>query len=423
VIKRRRVFYTEGYDPQGAAGYYRLFQYAAKRALQIWPITLDLGKLELDSDLLAHWRIETAGASWSISTHYEFLRLEGVITGNMSQPLWRQIPRALRWALDDLWSGTTRRIYKASRRFAVHLIYFQLMLLAWLAIPLGVGVLAGISARRLAALPPAASLLAAIAIMIGLFVLLRALAGRWFVLQINSCWPHIREFARGVPSAFNQAIDLFASRIVAAARAGDADEIVVIGHSGGGVFAPSVMARALELAPDLGRCGPRVVLLTLGSIMPAAALHPGADRLRAQVQRIVLEPSILWIDCQSRTDWLNFLDFDPVAGLGLRADPDRRSPLQWAVRFRDMLTPESFARLRWNVFRRHYQFIMGNDKRAPFDYVMLTCSPVPVETWPKHGWDVVASFGDGGSHPETSGSAGPAETSSPMAVRKLQAST
>src|SRR5262249_29806396 len=179
--------------------------------------------LELDSELLAHWNIETAGSNWRVSTRYEFLRLEGIIGANMSQPLWRQVPRALRWGLDDLCSGTTQRIFRASRRFAVHLIFFQVTLLAWLAIPPAGGVLAGIFATPLAALPPAASLLAAAAIAGGLFVLLRPLAARWFVLQINNCWPHIRELARGAPSAFDQPIDLFASRMVAAARAGDAD--------------------------------------------------------------------------------------------------------------------------------------------------------------------------------------------------------
>ena len=29
----------------------------------------------------------------------------------------------------------------------------------------------------------------------------------------------------------------------------------------------------------------------------------------------------------------------------------------------------------------HYQFIMANDMRAPYDYMMLVCGPVPVEQW------------------------------------------
>src|SRR6202043_1593039 len=93
--------------------------------------------------------------------------------------------------------------------------------------------------------------------------------------------------------------------------------LVVVGHSAGGVIASAVMAHALELDPDLGRRGPPLVLLTLGSIMPAVALHPAAARMRAIITRLATEPSLTWIDCVSRKDVMNFWDFDPVAGIGV----------------------------------------------------------------------------------------------------------
>ena len=109
-----------------------------------------------------------------------------------------------------------------------------------------------------------------------IFTLLRPLADRLFVVQINSHWPYLCEFARGEPSCFDRPIEACAERLVAAARANAADEIVVVGHSGGGALAPFVITRALELDPEVGRRGPPIVLLTLGSIMPGAALHPKA---------------------------------------------------------------------------------------------------------------------------------------------------
>jgi hypothetical protein len=85
VIQRRHVFYVEGYDPQGASGYYGIFQYAAKRCRKVWSIALDVGPLNLDTELLAHWDIQASGPNWRASTRYEFLRLEGVLNANMSQ--------------------------------------------------------------------------------------------------------------------------------------------------------------------------------------------------------------------------------------------------------------------------------------------------------------------------------------------------
>src|SRR4030095_7614195 len=162
------------------------------------------------------------------------------------------------------------------------------------------------------------------------------------------------------------------------ASANAVNEIVVVGHSGGGVLAPAVVARALELDPTLGNHGPKLVLFTRGSWMPGIGLPRHAAKVRQVVHRVSIEPSILWIDVQARADVLNFYNFDPVKGIGVDPGAQRCNPLIWTVRLRDMLAPEFYNKLRWNLFRMHYQFIMANDLRAPYEYTMLVCGPLPV---------------------------------------------
>ena len=77
MIRRRHVFYVEGYDPRGAEGYYDLFRRSWKRCRGAWHFGGALGELVLDSDLIAHWDVEAAGPNWRVATRYEFLRLEG----------------------------------------------------------------------------------------------------------------------------------------------------------------------------------------------------------------------------------------------------------------------------------------------------------------------------------------------------------
>jgi hypothetical protein len=187
-------------------------------------------------------------------------------------------------------------------------------------------------------------------------------------------------------------VEVGAEHLVEAARAKDCDELLIVGHSGGGVIAPAVVARALELDPDLGKHGPRVVLLTPGSLMPGVGLHFQARRVHSSIERLASESSILWIDAQARKDALNFWNFDPVAGIGIDVGAKRCNPFIWRVRFRDMLAAEFYGRLRWNLFRMHYQFIMANDMRAPYDYCMLVAGPVAVEDWAKRGPEVLARF-------------------------------
>jgi hypothetical protein len=397
VIRRRHVFYVEGYDPRGAEGYYDLFQRSWKRCRRVWQFEGKLGQLELDSGLIAHWDIEAAGPNWRVATRYEFLRLEGVIGANMAQPMWRQVPRAIAWAVDDLVSGTTVRIFRAAWRFALHLLYFQMLLWLWLALALVGGWLAARMGVRFGGLPDLAAAGIGIGIGIACFLLLRPLADRMQVVQINSCWPYLREFARGHPSAFDAPINAYAARIIAAARGQEADEIVVVGHSAAGVTACAVMARAFELDPDVGRRGPQIVLLTLGSVMPAAALHPAAQKMRDVIARLATAPSLTWIDCVSRKDVMNFWDFDPVAGAGIEVGGERCNPLIWRVRFKEVVSPQYYRRLRLSFFRLHYQFIMSGDRRAPYDYLMLVAGPVAVADWARHPDQVAAAFAQDGA--------------------------
>ena len=57
-----------------------------------------------------------------------------------------------------------------------------------------------------------------------------------------------------------------------------------------------------------------------------------------------------------------------------------------------MLAPEFFKKIGRSWFRMHYQFIMANDLRAPYEYMMLVCGPVAVEQWARRGQEMLARF-------------------------------
>ncbi len=132
LIRRRHVLYVEGYDPQGAVGYHRLFADSLRRFLKNWPLQAKAGELVIDSDDFAHWTIEAAGPNWRVETRYEFLRQEQMIRANMAEPMWRQVPRALHWTVDYLLTGTLDRVYRASHQYGLALSYFQMLMLLWL---------------------------------------------------------------------------------------------------------------------------------------------------------------------------------------------------------------------------------------------------------------------------------------------------
>ena len=388
MIKRRRVIYVHGYDPQGAVGYYGLFAHGWKKFKNVWSVKSKLSPLKIESDDLATWTVTTSGPGWEVFTDYEFVRYEDIITENMNLPIVWQIIAALKWVLGDLISGATARIIRASWRFEMHHILFQLLLVVWIVFSFLAGWFALIIARDTLGLTMWVAVPLAVAIGIGVFYALRPFVDRFFVIRINNHWPYLRKFGRGEPTCLDRPVKAGIGRLLAAAKANDVDEVLLIGHSGGAPLVLPIVARALEHDPDLGRHGPSIVVITMGSIMPAVALHPRAQWMREMVRRVALEPSVQWIDCQARKDILHFWNLDPVAGIGVKTDPQWRNPLIWQVRFRDIMSPDSYKRNRTNFFRLHYQFIMAADRRAPYDYVMLTCGPYRAIEWAQRGREI-----------------------------------
>ncbi len=393
-IQRRRVFFIEGYEPKGADGFYYLFKREWNRFRDNWNVSGTVGNIQFESNDIASWTVETSGPNWHVSTTYEFLRLENQIRLNLAQPFPVQMARTIRWIADDIATGTLWRVFRASGRMGVLLAYSQAMLAIWFALALGGGWFA---ANAASGFPTIAQIIITIAAFSGVLALLYPVARAMFVNQLNNCWPYLRDYARGEATDFDRSVDILAKRIVVAAKAADADEILVVGHSAGAMLALTAMKLALDADPDLGIRRPEVCVITAGSIMPIFALHPAAKKLRATVKAISRERTIQWADCQSHEDFMNFCPFDPVADVGIESGPERCNPSIWQIPFQAMIAPGTFKKMRFNYWRKHYQYIMSNERRATYDYFMFVCGPAPFSVWAAQN-DLADSFAPDGTY-------------------------
>src|SRR4029077_20233773 len=50
------------------------------------------------------------------------------------------------------------------------------------------------------------------------------------------------------------------------------------------------------------------------------------------------------------------------------------------VKLSRMLDYDVYRRIRLRFFRLHCQFVSGNDRRASYDYFMLTCGPISAKS-------------------------------------------
>jgi hypothetical protein len=378
-VQHRHIIYVQGYDPRGLAQYYRMFRTELRKFSRLYRLAATIGRPQSAPDgESASWTIETKAGDWQTHTSYDFLRFEDLIQRDLAAPVWATVFQAIwiYWRL--VFGGTIARFWKAHWRFATFITYPHLLLLVEALCSLGI---AAAFAKGLDALgiPDLFSIAAAIAVFVALLgAVLKYSENQTYLLYLLSDTIWTWEFSHRQRPEWDQRIDRFAQHLVNVARSSDAEEIVVVGHSSGSFLGAEILARALKLDPSLGRHGPRIVLLTIGGNFPIVGFHAVSQEFRDHLGLLAVEPSIDWIDCQSRKDVMNFYPFDPIAGHGIDVGASRRNPTIVPVRFREIIKPEHYNLFRWKFFRVHFQFVMANERPHAYDFFMIVCGPIPL---------------------------------------------
>jgi pimeloyl-ACP methyl ester carboxylesterase len=389
MIARRHVFHVAGYDPYDIAGQHRRFRRELAKFAGTWNVSAAA------SDVIGEksWSVTTRGPNWTCETTVEPLDWHDIVLADLKKPA---IPRLLAGAAtcaDVIASGTFARYFAASHRYAFFfLVPFADVLLFALA-----GALVGYALAAAQALTGVTRVVVATADAVAAFALLMRWPGRrWRVAQGLADWIFARDYMLVRRPDIEARLDQFAERVLARARAGEVDEIVVVGHSLGATFVVDLLARALARDPELCRRGPALSVLTIGATIPKIALHPAGGRLRDCARRVATEPSLFWVEYQARDDAISFYRFHPVALRAVAAETEAVQPMVRRVQLHEMMTAQAFRRHRLSFMRLHYQFVMANAQRTVYDYFMIVCGPLSlrqVASAPGGASDAIAADG------------------------------
>jgi hypothetical protein len=378
-VRHRHIIYVQGYDPRGLAQYYRMFRTELRKFGGLYQLDATISRPQVAADgETASWTIETKAGDWQTRTAYDFLRWEDLIKRDLAAPIWGTVFQAIWIYWRMVFNGTIARFWKAHWRFATFITYPHLMLLAEALCVAGIasGFAKGLQALGI---PSLFSFAAAAALFLAVLgTALKYTENLTYLLYLLSDTIWTWEFSHRERPEWDERIDRFAQHLIDVAGNSDAEEIVVVGHSSGSFLGAEILARALKLDPNLGRHGPRVVLLTIGGNFPIVGFHAVSQDFRDHLRLLAVEPSIDWIDCQSRKDVMNFYPFDPIAGHGIDVGASRRNPTIVPIRFREIIKPEHYNLFRWKFFRVHFQFVMANELPDAYDFFMIVCGPIPL---------------------------------------------
>ena len=319
-----------------------------------------------------------------VETVYEFLRWDDIVREH-----WPR--RTLRVWADTLFatwvyfrSGVVRAAFRTSFPIGVTMCVPSLMIVGQLLlIALSAVLFMAVLAPAFGLPAWAGALPAAAAAALILFL------GRRVDAKFNANWSgRIMAFtvkdARSRVAGFDARREAFARHLIAAAERGEDDEILLVGHSLGTPLAISVLAVALRIAPDLGRQKPRVALLTLGQTTPMLSLMPEAEWFRQdlRVAGSASAAGVAWLDFSAPPDGACFALVDPV----LAAVPGYErpagappSPKILNARIMELIDPATYAKVKRDWIRVHFQYLMAGDRLGEYDYFRIVSGPLFLE--------------------------------------------
>lgn len=360
---RRHVFYISGFDPRGPAYYHTLYRDESRKQSLVNGLQIECGPRRRISDLETAWTVTSREAD----VEYSFLRYDDLMRARWS----RTNASVLRDVAHYVWlllnRGVFHKVLMTSWPTFVTMSYPPTLVLGALILVIVCAAFGWFLGGPL---------LAAItfAIMAGALLFLRSrLEGQTNAFWLSRILSFIADQGSGEVPQFEERIDRFAERILACLLEEKPDEVLIVGHSVGSQLAVSAAAR-LEVRLDGKRPpGTALSLLTLGHTIPLQALQRGAKKFRDELQLVNQAEEIDWIDVSAAIDSACFPLCDPITASGLRqSNPAVPKPKLVSARFPKLFTPESYAKLRRDFSRAHFQYLLSSEKAGDYDYFLIT---------------------------------------------------
>ncbi|KWV45571.1 hypothetical protein AS156_23645 [Bradyrhizobium macuxiense] len=373
MIRRRHVFHIGGYDPITPEEQVERLRRSLSCFDKIWGASSRVSEISNTSAISASCNLEAWGPNWKTDVTFEMLRWDDLIRRDSGAGLGSRLVQSMKALFDFIVTGTLFRYAIASWKYALFFIfpYFCLLLIAFCSV--------GLSYLATRLIPDT---IWVGQLLLGIFLSLAIFVGSVLWIGPKRRINHIlddaifsHKFLYGKKGEVDKRIDDFAGVISKAARASDADEILIVGHSLGAALLIAAVARALRLDPLLGSRGPKLCILTVGATIPKFSLHPMGGQIRQAAQLVAGTPAVNWVEYQARDDAISFYRFDPVTLKRISRDHSEGCPTIRRVQIHSMVSPIRFRRHRFNFMQIHYQFLMGNDQRSVYDYCMIICGP------------------------------------------------
>lgn len=363
---RRLVLNFPGFETTTSVHQIERLMAGGAKTSALWGFDLKSGEInDKPEEHKTVAQFNSSGSDWQAETRYVHFSWADIIEKYETVPYPKNLLLHLPGYLGFFFDGTARKYRKASLRYWGFTIYPILLLVLFAVIGwFGAGFL-------LSSFTPNTALqfISALLIFLGLC---KFPGDRFYVnLSIND-WAFARDMCFGINPEIEKRYEDFASQLLLEIRKTKADEIVIVGHSFGAVWAVMALSKALERRPK-AFTGQRITFLALGSSLLKIGLVKGAGFLKIALQNLQLLEDMTWHEVQTKTDFVSFYKSDPFKEMEVTV-PTVNLVID-RVNFKNALSQTRHRKMMKSMYLAHRQYILYCDKPVHHDYQLRVFGP------------------------------------------------
>lgn len=372
-LKKRHIYYVTGFDPRGISFYYSLLKREALLSKKRKQSQFYAGKLNAENEHSSSCPL-IFEAPENFTSEYHLLSILDLIA-----PYFRQsILQAMWQALTMFWMMISSKIIF---KCLIHSFKFGLFILyPFIILFLSMAASWGLSALLSSQLVPQEYSWVCIPIFLLIFYLFLALLKKTdqfhYIFYLLGDFYFSQTAVRNKNEALNTRIDRFAHDIVnTLSKTDENEEILIVGHSSGGLLAIQLMATLCDIAPP--ETVSRLSLLTMGNQASLGFLN-NAEVFHKNIDTLLKSPGITWRDVFAPQDVISSgkLEVNKFFSGQLSSGYECMS-----ARLGESLTPENYKIMVHKFFRIHMQYLRSSETGRGFDYFQLLNSPMRLKDY------------------------------------------
>lgn len=372
VASKRHVFYLSGFDPRGASFYHRLYQEESQKQAYLLNAEIKVGKRTHNEAYCNDWAVD---AAWQnpqegeqiVHTDYCFLIWDDIVRQHWERSLPKLILKLIPSYIGYMRSGAFKFIRQDYRGPFFSALYPVLFLIILLIVSVMLGVVSSMLLSFI--LQPIFAFFIGFLAFITSFAAGISLANKLGVFWLLRTYLFVYELGLHDSSIILSRIRHFIEVIETKQKRNHVDEIIVIGHSVGSIVAVHLVAMLLKQYPHLTS---KIKLVTLGQCVPLQSGMRQAKLLNTHLSLLQNQPTVYWSDFVARADSLAFIKNHPPLAL------KTNFPIVKIVRFFNSFHSKTYAMIKRNKLRLHFQYLMASEIAGDYDYFRLTAGTLPL---------------------------------------------